>query len=794
VSSTQASLSPILLALERAPARSSKRPKNGTSRTADTFCAEGHLPIDALKVAVEHIGLLVSPLPPATAQALHAASTPAHHGRRDKTVLDKRVRDTGELHADALALRWAEGPRDALQAEVAAALGLQQIEARLHNLLVYGPGQFFKPHQDTEKHPGMVATLVLVWPSPHIGGELVVRHGSEQAHFASQHLNADTIRWFAFYADCRHEVLPVTEGWRVVLSFDLVLPAQEATPRAAVPPALLEALREHFFPAAGPALRPWVFLLDHEYTERGLHWPLLKGADRPRVAALRAAAESLGLTVHLALAEVHEQWTAAVDGGRPWRGRGGRGGWDERSDPQPDELIDRGIVLDHWVDAGDRPLRRDALPVTDADTASFGDTDASFLVNQEYEGYMGNYGETLDYWYRRAALVIQTPAAEEAGRFVSDFDAALADALALARQGRADELAARLQAAARALAAQRRQRGRSLFAAFSKLSAALPDDAQARGLMEGFEWVELRSTDARALARLSARRGEKWTAGLIDAWTQPVDRWHRTDWRLDDPPEADDAAARPPWPQPLAPFLETGMAAGLGPALTDRMLQRCQQALEAADTSLGRLAPVSRSASLAARLPAVCDFAMALRHASNVADAVDLLVQHVLAQPLAYPLESLRPLVQALPAEGPSGAQALRHAVIAALSRALSTPARNADDQTVDSVEWVCRCTDCSAVIRWAESAQAQALTLAMPEARRRHVQESLSAAAAPLVCTTLRQGSPHKLVIGKAGGLHETRFELRRTWASDLSALNADNPPASDVSPARRGRSTRSR
>lgn len=26
-------------------------------------------------------------------------------------------------------------------------------------------GQFFKPHQDTEKHPGMIATLVLVWPS-----------------------------------------------------------------------------------------------------------------------------------------------------------------------------------------------------------------------------------------------------------------------------------------------------------------------------------------------------------------------------------------------------------------------------------------------------------------------------------------------------------------------------------------------------------------------------------------------------------------------------------------------------
>jgi hypothetical protein len=97
-------LSSILLALEQALGRSAKRPKNKADRSADTFCAEGHLQEDALTVSVEDLGLLASPLPPATAQALHAASTPARHGQRDKTVLDKRVRDAGELHADALAV------------------------------------------------------------------------------------------------------------------------------------------------------------------------------------------------------------------------------------------------------------------------------------------------------------------------------------------------------------------------------------------------------------------------------------------------------------------------------------------------------------------------------------------------------------------------------------------------------------------------------------------------------------------------------------------------------------------
>lgn len=775
MSLTEVPHSPILRALERALGRSSRRSKSKADRRADTFCAEGHLPIDALTVSVKDLGPLASPLPPATAQALDAASTPARHGRRDKTLLDKRVRDTGELRADTLALRWADGVCDALQGEVASALGLQQIEARLHNLLVYGPGQFFKPHQDTEKHLGMVATMVLVWPSPHIGGELVVRHGSEQAHFASQHLNADAIRWFAFYADCRHEVLPVSEGWRVVLTFDLVLPAQNATPHAPVPPALLDALREHFFPSTGPALRPWVFLLDHEYTERGLYWSLLKGADRPRVAALRAAAEALGLTVHLALAEVHEQWTANVSSdGR----RYGRGDWDDRSDPEPDELIERGIVLNHWINADDRQLRRDGLPVVETETSSFSDTDESFLVNQEYEGYMGNYGETLDYWYRRAALVIQTPVAEQVGRFVSDFDAALADALVLARQGQAAELAARLRSATKALDAQRQQRGRALFAAYSKLAAALPDAYQARGLMEGFDWVRLQSADARALAGLSARRGEAWTADLINAWTQATSPWHRPRWHLEESSDADSGEARPPWPRPLQPFLQAGIGAGLSHALIDRLLLRCHEALVTADASLERLTPASRSASLATRLQAVCDLVAAMRLSSNVADALDPLIRHVLAHPLHYPLKRLRPLVQALPAASPAAVQALRDTVRAALHQALATPERRSDDHTVDDIEWVCRCADCNAVIQWAESAHAQALTLAMPEARRRHVQESLSAAAAPLVCTTLRQGSPHKLVIGKASGLHDSRRAQRRQWEADLAALDSPSRP----------------
>lgn len=45
--------------------------------------------------------------------------------------------------------------------EIRADLGLPDttsLRAELHSMLVYEPGQFFAPHQDSEKHDAMIAT------------------------------------------------------------------------------------------------------------------------------------------------------------------------------------------------------------------------------------------------------------------------------------------------------------------------------------------------------------------------------------------------------------------------------------------------------------------------------------------------------------------------------------------------------------------------------------------------------------------------------------------------------------
>ena len=48
-----------------------------------------------------------------------------------------------------------------------------------------------------------------------------------------------------------------------------------------------------------------VYLLDHFYTERGLRWDRLKGADADRAALLRAAADKADCEAVLALAETN---------------------------------------------------------------------------------------------------------------------------------------------------------------------------------------------------------------------------------------------------------------------------------------------------------------------------------------------------------------------------------------------------------------------------------------------------------------------------------------------------------
>src|SRR5262249_41221277 len=96
------------------------------------------------------------------------------------------------------------------------------VAADFYKMLVYDEGAFFAAHRDTEKAQGMFGTLVVVLPSAHRGGELVIRHADRDVTVDLSAAEASELAFAAFYADCEHEVRPIVEGNRVCLIYNLV--------------------------------------------------------------------------------------------------------------------------------------------------------------------------------------------------------------------------------------------------------------------------------------------------------------------------------------------------------------------------------------------------------------------------------------------------------------------------------------------------------------------------------------------------------------------------------------------
>ena len=53
------------------------------------------------------------------------------------------------------------------------------------------------------------------------GGELRVKHRGETVDFPWGHTSQQSVQWAAFYGDCEHEVLEVTKGHRITLTYNL---------------------------------------------------------------------------------------------------------------------------------------------------------------------------------------------------------------------------------------------------------------------------------------------------------------------------------------------------------------------------------------------------------------------------------------------------------------------------------------------------------------------------------------------------------------------------------------------
>lgn len=149
------------------------------------FSARRTAAAEDLHIEVKGFGPLRFPISQAQAKRLCSLARPARYGRGEQTLLDRQVRDTWSIPKSRVKIdqrQWNRTLRPVLEG-LRADLGLPdgcRLKVELHGMLVYGPGQFFQPHQDSEKADEMIGTLVVTLPSAFEGGAIVVEHQGDQ--------------------------------------------------------------------------------------------------------------------------------------------------------------------------------------------------------------------------------------------------------------------------------------------------------------------------------------------------------------------------------------------------------------------------------------------------------------------------------------------------------------------------------------------------------------------------------------------------------------------------------------
>ena len=398
----------------------------GVRRPGDFF-VQGAVDVPMPRVEIAGVGLLSFPIPEAQIRQLIELATRAPYGRGEATLHDESVRRTWQLLPASVRLggkSW-EASFQQILGTVLAGLGCagMTVTAEFYKLLVYDAGGFFKAHRDTEKAGGMFGTLVVVLPSAHRGGELVIRHAGREVTVDLSTPEVSELRFAAFYADCEHEVRPITAGHRVCLIYNLIQPrTAKADPPLTAPlydsetGAAARLLAKAFAAAGAPAKLAW--LLEHQYSPAGLSFAGLKGEDAALAKVLRAAAEQAGCAVHLGLVHIEETGAAQPHYDDDY-GYGRRRRWhssedeDEEADADASsssfeviEVGDGSRFIDQWVDTDNRPVAFGQLPLADGEVLPAGALDDEEPDEQRLMEATGNEGASFERSYLRAVLVL----------------------------------------------------------------------------------------------------------------------------------------------------------------------------------------------------------------------------------------------------------------------------------------------------------------------------------------------------------------------------------------------------
>jgi hypothetical protein len=744
---------------------------------------------DDLSLKVNGVGRLRLPITAASARKLCAVARPARHGFKDQTRLDTAVRDTWEIARRGISIdqpRWNRTLLPQLE-RIRRELGLPEgccLEACLHNLLVYAPGQFFIPHQDSEKMDGMVGSLIVTLPSQFTGGALVIEHHDGKKVIGG---SAQKLTFAAFYADCHHEVRPVKQGYRVALTYNL-LSTGHATVADRVSANRIEvlvgAVHAFFHTPFPPRFRGdtgckppdrLVYLLDHEYTQRGLTWSSLKGPDSVRAEALREVARQLDCEIFLALADVHETWNCEDD----YRGKAayGRRFWhddedEEESDdvassnPELTDLLDSDVELRHWVGIDGR-AEKIAAGVADGELCYTKPSIEFEPFESKYEGFMGNWGNTVDHWYHRAAIVLWPRARTFVIRARASASWALGEVAKVLKAGNVQQ--------ARVLAQSllpfwtqtcHANDTRGLFDRTMKVAVKLGDPALAAALLQPFALTRLTPTPVLPLAKLLGAYGLEWCRALLLKWTSenkvelPQTRLHWLGSSLADLCRS---------------LCEKG--ATDGPSLAQWILaEQWSWLLKESRQIREHLPPHDAQRELAKQCNAVLgviEGALIARHPELHREILQVVVAEIANGWTSVGTGLLRLAHESRPRKDLRGLglMPVHESCSRVLTTCLSTPARAKNDWSIPT-PLRCRCKLCAALVVFLRERDKVRVDWPLAQTQRAHIHSIAGLHNLPITHVTRRTGRPFTLVLQKTDAVFKREAAERLLWKSELQWL----------------------
>ena len=757
-----------------------------TVRTPGDFCAAGNCTMHVPLIEVDGVGPIALPLLPAQAAQLIAAAERAPYGHGGETLVDTAVRRTWQIGADRVHVTGKHWPEMLAGVVERAACGLgagTDVVPELYKLLVYDEGSFFVSHRDTEKSAGMFATLIVALPSLHAGGALLVRHGEREERLELRCTDPSEAAWAAFYADCVHEVLPVTSGCRLVLVYNLLrkgkgrLPSPPSYgPETAALGQLLRRWCDEQAPAGEDRPVKLVYPLEHTYTPAELSFAALKGADAAVAAVLATAARGAACDLHAALLRIEESGSAEYSGHS--RSRYGRRYHDSDDDGgasadgfEVGEVFERALTLSHWSRPDGGPAVPGTLPFTDTEVCP-GDALIDMDPDAEhFEEATGNEGASFERSYQRAALVLwpQSRKLEVLARAGFGASLPILDGLVAAWVAEGAEPGSATWREAHALVGQMlacwpaqatasAHAGRSAVDVVLTHLACLQDlehiDAMLVGVAAaGAHAAADNAAVVQALQLLAAPRVGQLLQAMVQAHADLhiggcADLLAR-------------ASAVPAW---------RGGLQGAAQALLDAMPG--DPARPKAQADAWRREPANAAV--------VHDTLHALAHADSADQAAqaDQAVAHWLAWPTIYGLDTvvvpaLRRLAE-LPGvlKRPAG-QRLLAAALAHLQARVSLGLAPPADWKRDA-QMRCRCAHCQSLSLFLLNATQEVWRFKARESDRRHVDDAIRQGRHDVDRVTERTGSPHVLVCSKNQASYKRRVMQRHVDLDDLQQLGA--------------------